>query len=82
MIDCYTWPTPNGHKLAIMLEEAALAYNTIPIDIQAGDQFEEKFLAISPNNRIPAIFDPAGPRGLPLSIYDSGPFLLYLPDTS
>ena len=82
MIDFYSWPTPNGHKVAIMLEEAGLAYNTIDIDIQKGDQFEEKFLAISPNNRIPAIVDPEGPGGKPISIFESGAILIYLAEKS
>lgn len=78
MIDFYTWPTPNGHKVAIMLEETALPYNTIPVDIQVGEQFDGKFLEISPNNRIPAIVDHDGPGGKPISIFESGAILIYL----
>ena len=78
MIDFYTWPTPNGHKVAIMLEETALAYNTLPIDIQVGEQFDPKFMAISPNHRIPAIVDNDGPGGKPISIFESGAILIYL----
>ena len=78
MIDVYTWPTPNGHKVHIMLEECGLPYAVHAIDIGAGDQFEPDFLAISPNNRIPAIVDPDGPEGKPISLFESGAILLYL----
>ena len=78
MIDLYTWPTPNGHKIHIMLEEVGLPYNVHPIDISAGDQFEPGFLAISPNNRIPGIVDPDGPGGAPISLFESGAILIYL----
>ncbi|MBA3254521.1 MAG: glutathione S-transferase, partial [Burkholderiaceae bacterium] len=78
MIDLYTWPTPNGHKVHIMLEECALPYNVHPIDIGAGDQFEPDFLKISPNNKMPAIVDSDGPDGKPISIFESGAILLYL----
>ena len=78
MIDLYTWPTPNGHKIHIMLEECRLAYAVIPIDIGAGDQFKPEFLAISPNNKMPAIVDRDGPDGKPISIFESGAILLYL----
>ena len=78
MIDLYTWPTPNGHKVHIMLEECALPYNVHPIDIGAGDQFKPEFLKISPNNKMPAIVDSDGPDGKPISIFESGAILLYL----
>lgn len=78
MIDLYTWPTPNGHKVHIMLEECALPYNVHPIDIGAGDQFKPDFLKISPNNKMPAIVDSDGPDGRPISIFESGAILLYL----
>ncbi len=78
MIEVYSWPTPNGHKVHIMLEECALAYRALPVDIGAGDQFKPEFLAISPNNKIPAITDPEGPDGQPISLFESGAILLYL----
>ena len=78
MIDLYTWPTPNGHKVHIMLEETGLAYDVIPIDIGKGDQFDPAFLKISPNNKMPAIVDREGPGGAPVSIFESGAILLYL----
>ena len=78
MIDVYSWPTPNGHKVHIMLEECGLSYKVHAIDIGAGDQFKPDFLAISPNNKIPAIVDPEGPDGAPLSLSESGAILLYL----
>ena len=78
MIDVYSWPTPNGHKIHIMLEECGLAYRAIPVDIGAGDQFKPDFLAISPNNKIPAIVDADGPDGQPISLFESGAILLYL----
>jgi len=78
MIDVYSWPTPNGHKIHIMLEECGLAYRAIPVDINAGDQFKPEFLAISPNNKIPAIVDADGPDGQPISLFESGAILLYL----
>ena len=78
MIDVYSWPTPNGHKVHIMLEECGLEYRAIPIDISAGDQFKPEFLAISPNNKIPAIVDADGPDGQPISLFESGAILLYL----
>jgi len=78
MIDAYSWPTPNGHKVHIMLEECGLPYRAIPVDINAGAQFEPSFLAISPNNKIPAIVDPDGPDGRPISLFESGAILLYL----
>jgi GSH-dependent disulfide-bond oxidoreductase len=78
MIEVYSWATPNGHKVHIMLEECGLAYRVIPVDIGAGDQFKPEFLAISPNNKIPAIVDPDGPDGKPISLFESGAILLYL----
>jgi GST-like protein len=77
-IDLYYWPTPNGWKITIMLEECGLPYTMIPVDISKGDQFKPKFLAISPNNRMPAIVDHAGPGGRPISIFESGAILQYL----
>lgn len=79
MIDLYYWPTPNGHKITMFLEEAGLPYEIHPVNIGAGDQFRPEFLAISPNNRMPAIIDrePAG-GGQPISIFESGAILLYL----
>jgi GSH-dependent disulfide-bond oxidoreductase len=82
MIDLYSWPTPNGHKVHIMLEETGLPYTVHPVDIQAGDQFKPDFLAISPNNRIPAIVDQDGPDGKPLPIFESGAILIYLAEKS
>jgi GST-like protein len=78
MIDVYSWATPNGHKVHIMLEETGLEYNVHPVDIGAGDQFKPEFLAISPNNKIPAIVDSQGPGGQPLSLFESGAILIYL----
>jgi GSH-dependent disulfide-bond oxidoreductase len=78
MIDLYYWPTPNGHKVSIALEEMDLAYAVHPVAIGKGEQFEPEFLRISPNNRIPAIVDPDGPGGLPLHLFESGAILLYL----
>ena len=77
-IDLYYWPTPNGWKITIMLEECALPYNVIAVNISKGDQFKPEFLAISPNNRMPAIVDHAGPGGRPISIFESGAILQYL----
>jgi len=68
MIEVYSWPTPNGHKVHIMLEECGLAYRVHPVDIGAGDQFSPDFLALSPNNKIPAITDAEGPDGEPISL--------------
>ena len=78
MIEAYSWATPNGHKVHIMLEECGLPYRAIQVDIGAGAQFEPEFLAISPNNKIPAIVDPDGPDGAPISIFESGAILVYL----
>jgi len=77
-IDLYYWPTPNGWKISIMLEECGLPYNMIPVNIAKGEQFHPEFLKISPNNRIPAIVDPDGPGGRPISIFESGAILQYL----
>ena len=78
MIEVYSWATPNGHKIHVMLEECGLAYRAIPVDIGAGEQFTPEFLAISPNNKIPAIVDPDGPDGKPISLFESGAILIYL----
>ncbi len=78
MIELYTWPTPNGHKVHIMLEETGLPYQIHPIDIQRGDQFQPDFLKISPNNKMPAIVDTEGPGGKRLSVFESGAVLMYL----
>lgn len=78
MIDLYYWPTPNGYKASIMLEEVGLAYVTKPVNILAGEQFEPAFLAINPNNRVPAIVDHDGPAGRPYALFESGAILLYL----
>ena len=78
MIDVWTWPTPNGHKVHIALEELMLPYCAVPVNIGAGDQFKPEFLAITPNHRIPAIVDPDGPGGLPLPLFESGAILIYL----
>ncbi|HEX5768390.1 MAG TPA: glutathione S-transferase N-terminal domain-containing protein, partial [Burkholderiales bacterium] len=80
MIDLYTWPTPNGHKIHIMLEETGTPYRVIPVDIGAGDQFKAEFLEISPNNKMPAMVDHDGPegKGKPFALAESGAMLLYL----
>ncbi|MCH2241732.1 MAG: glutathione binding-like protein [Aquabacterium sp.] len=78
MITVYSWPTPNGHKVHIMLEECGLPYRVVPVDIGRGEQFAPDFLAISPNNKIPAIVDEDGPDGQPISLFESGAILLYL----
>lgn len=78
MIELYTWSTPNGRKVSIMLEAVRLPYRVIPVDITSGAQFEEDFLAISPNNKIPAIRDPEGPDGEPITLFESGAILIYL----
>ncbi len=79
MIEFYYWPTPNGHKITIFLEEAALEYRIVPVDISAGEQFKPEFLSFSPNNRMPAIIDlnPVD-GGEPISVFESGAILLYL----
>jgi GSH-dependent disulfide-bond oxidoreductase len=78
MIDCYTWPTPNGYKVSIMLEEVGLPCTVHAIDIGKGDQFEPQFLRISPNNKIPALVDSDGPGGKSISVFESGAILIYL----
>jgi len=78
MIDLYTWGTPNGKKVSIMLEEVGLAYNTHPINIMKDEQFAPDFLKVSPNNKIPAIVDEDGPGGERLSLFESGAILIYL----
>jgi GST-like protein len=78
MIELYTWPTPNGHKIHIMLEETGLPYNVHPIDIGAGEPFKAEFLEISPNNKIPAMVDTDGPGGKPFALAESGAMLFYL----
>jgi GSH-dependent disulfide-bond oxidoreductase len=77
-IDLYYWPTPNGHKITIMLEECGLPYEIKPVNIGRGDQFKPEFLAISPNNRMPVIVDPTGPGGKSISVFESGAILQYL----
>jgi glutathione S-transferase len=77
-IDVYYWSTPNGWKITIMLEECGLPYNVIPVNIAKGEQFKPDFLAISPNNRMPAIIDPDGPGGRPIAVFESGAILQYL----
>jgi GSH-dependent disulfide-bond oxidoreductase len=82
MIDVYSWPTPNGHKVHIMLEECGLRlgrdWQVHPVNIGQGDQFQPDFLQLSPNNKIPALVDPVGPDGKPISLFESGAILLYL----
>jgi GST-like protein len=79
MIDLYYWPTPNGHKITMFLEEAGLDYTIHPVNISAGDQFKPEFLAFSPNNRMPAIIDRApADGGEPVTVFESGAILLYL----
>jgi GST-like protein len=81
MIDLYYWPTPNGHKITMFLEEAGLEYRIRPVDISAGDQFDPAFLALSPNNRMPAIVDDApADGGEPVSVFESAAILIYLGD--
>lgn len=77
-IALYYWPTPNGHKISILLEELKLPYVMKPVNIGAGEQFAPAFLKISPNNRMPAILDPRGPGGKPISVFESGAILQYL----
>jgi GST-like protein len=78
MIDVYSWATPNGHKVHIMLEEAGIPYRVHGVNIRTGEQFKPEFLAISPSNKIPALVDPDGPDGQPISLFESGAILLYL----
>ncbi len=79
-LQLYTQGTPNGHKVAIMLEECGLPYEVHPIDIGAGEQMTPEFLSLNPNNKIPAIIDPQGPQGRPLGLFESGAILVYLAD--
>jgi GST-like protein len=78
MIEVWTWPTPNGHKVHIALEELGLPYKVIPINIGKGEQFKPEFLAITPNHRIPAIVDPDGPGGKPFTLFESAAIMMYL----
>jgi GST-like protein len=78
MIQLYTWGTPNGKKVSIMLEEVELPYEVHPIDLGKGDQLKPEYLAINPNNKIPAIIDTEGPGGKPLKLFESGAILMYL----
>jgi GSH-dependent disulfide-bond oxidoreductase len=83
MIDLYYWPTPNGHKITLFLEETVMPYTIVPVHIGKGEQFKPDFLAISPNNRMPAIVDHAPrERGAPISVFESGAILSYLADKS
>lgn len=82
MIDLYTWPTPNGRKIHIMLEETGLPYMTHPINTRKGDQFKPEFLKINPNNKIPAIVDHDGPEGQAITLFESGAILIYLAEKS
>jgi len=78
LIDLYTWSTPNGRKVSIMLEECGLQYRVHPIDIGKGDQFKPEFVALNPNSKIPAIVDEEGPEGTPYPLFESGAILVYL----
>jgi GSH-dependent disulfide-bond oxidoreductase len=78
MLEVWSWPTPNGHKVHIALEELGLQYKVIPVNIGAGDQFKPEFLKITPNHRIPAIVDPDGPGGKPFTLFESAAILIYL----
>jgi GST-like protein len=78
MIELHSWDTPNGRKISVALEEMGLAYKVFPVNISKGEQFRPEFLAIAPNNRIPAIVDPDGPGGAPISVFESGAILIYL----
>src|SRR4029453_18068495 len=81
MIDLYYWPTPNGHKVTMFLEEAGLPYTIKPVDIRSGDQFKPDFLKIGPNNRMPAIVDHApADGGPPIGVFESGAIMMYLAD--
>ena len=77
-IELHTWNTPNGRKISVALEEMGLPYQVVPVNITKGEQMAPGFLAISPNNKIPAIVDPEGPDGRPVSLFESGAILLYL----
>ena len=78
MIELYTWPTPNGMKVQIMLEECGLAYEAKPVNIIAGEQFDPAYLALNPNNKVPTLTDPDGPDGRPITLMETGAILLYL----
>jgi len=78
MIELWTWPTPNGHKVHILMEELGLPYKVVPIAIGKGEQFKPEFLAITPNHRIPAMVDPDGPGGKPIQLFESGAIMIYL----
>ncbi|MBC7136623.1 MAG: glutathione S-transferase N-terminal domain-containing protein [Oceanibaculum nanhaiense] len=80
MIDLYTWPTPNGFKVSILLEELGLPYHVIPVDIGKGAQFEPEYLKLNPNNKMPTIVDNEGPDGRPYTVMESGAILIYLAD--
>jgi GST-like protein len=82
MIELYTWGTPNGHKVSVMLEELGMAYNVHPVNLGKNDQRAPEFLAINPNGRIPAIIDTEGPGGKPLKIFESGAILIHLAEKS
>ena len=82
MIDLYTWPTPNGRKIHIMLEETGLPYTVHPVNTRLGDQFKPEFLKINPNNKIPAIIDRNGPGDKPFALFESGAILIYLAEKS
>ena len=82
MIDLYYWPTPNGHKIPIMLEEVGLPYRVRPVNMLVGEQFKPAFLRINPNNKIPAIVDRDGPGGRPFALFESGAILQYLAEKS
>jgi len=82
VIDLYTWSTPNGRKVSVMLEELGLPYRAHPIDINKGDQFTPEYVAICPNSKIPAITDPHGPDGKPITLFESGAILIYLAEKS
>jgi GSH-dependent disulfide-bond oxidoreductase len=77
-IELHAWPTPNGYKISILLEELGLPYDVVPVDIGRGDQFKPEFLKLSPNNRMPAIVDGDGPGGRPISLFESGAIMIYL----
>lgn len=82
MIDLYYWPTPNGHKIPIMLEECGLPYQVHPINMLKGEQFDPAYLKINPNNKIPSIVDQNGPGGKPYAVFESGAILMYLAEKS
>lgn len=77
-VDLYYWPTPNGWKIAIFLEESETPYNVKPVDITSGDQFKPEYIAINPNSKMPSLVDPEGPDGQAISMFESGAILLYL----